>query len=196
MGKVKVGLYCYLIADILTKVLQRCSLSSPLPNIWNLSKLLNLIGCHGNQKDKFAKKYSKIISSEAIRGMKLKLCRNVHNLRLCKKYVFYCCYSCGFVAVATYSFHWLIMRKLKVFHCRYFDRTFFVNVCWVVLHQAKRSCTHSPFWFVAMATESLKCWIKLLSLFTLVSIVTGRSQVIIQSESSAKSHPCLFLPIE
>ena len=28
MGKVKVGFYCYLITDILTKVLQRCSLSS------------------------------------------------------------------------------------------------------------------------------------------------------------------------
>ena len=33
MGKVKVGLYYYLIADILTKVLHRCSLSSPLPNM-------------------------------------------------------------------------------------------------------------------------------------------------------------------
>ena len=57
MEKMKVGLYCYLIADILTNVLQRCSLSSPLPNIWILSKPLNLIGSHGNQKDKFAKKY-------------------------------------------------------------------------------------------------------------------------------------------
>ena len=57
MRKVKVGLYCHLIADILTKILQRCSLSSPLPNIWLLSKPLNLIGYHGNQKDKFVKKY-------------------------------------------------------------------------------------------------------------------------------------------
>ena len=90
MGKVKVGLYCCLIADILTKVLQKCSLSSPLPNIWILSKLLNLIGCHGNhRKDKFVKKYSKIISSEAIRGMKLKLCRNVHNISLYRKSFFF-----------------------------------------------------------------------------------------------------------
>ena len=80
MGNVKVVLYCCLIANILTKVLQRCSLSSLLPNIWILSKPLNLISCHGNQKDKFAKKYSKIISSEAVRGMKLKLCRNIHNI--------------------------------------------------------------------------------------------------------------------
>ena len=59
MGKVKVGLYFYLTADILTKVIQKCSLSSPLPNIWILSKSLNLIGCYGNQKDEFAKKYKK-----------------------------------------------------------------------------------------------------------------------------------------
>ena len=61
MGKVKVGLYCYLIADILTKVLQRCSLSFA-------------------QTSEFAKKNSKIISSETIRVMKLKLCRNGHNI--------------------------------------------------------------------------------------------------------------------
>ena len=73
--KVKVGLYCYLIADILTKVLQKCSLNSPLPNIWILSKPLKLIGCHDNRKYKFSKKYSKIISSEVIRGIKLKLFR-------------------------------------------------------------------------------------------------------------------------
>ena len=55
MGNVKEGL----IADMLTKVLQRCPLSSPLPNIRILSKPLNLIGCHGNRKDEFAKKYEK-----------------------------------------------------------------------------------------------------------------------------------------
>ena len=88
MGKMKVGLYCYLIADILSKDLQRCSSSSPLPNIWILFKSLSLIGCHCNQKEKFAKKYSKIISSEVITGMKLKLCRNVHNISLYKSFVF------------------------------------------------------------------------------------------------------------
>ena len=86
MEKVEIGIYCYLTADILTKVLQKCSLSSPLLKI--LSKTLNLIGCHGNRKAKFAKKYSKIISSEAIRGMKLKLCRNDHNVSLYKIYFF------------------------------------------------------------------------------------------------------------
>ena len=57
MEKVEIGIYCYLTADILTEVLQKCSLSSSQQTIWLLSKPLNLIGCHGNQKAKFAKKY-------------------------------------------------------------------------------------------------------------------------------------------
>ena len=83
-------------------------------NHMNFVQLLNLIGCHGNWNAKFAKKYSKILSSEAIRGMKLKLCRNVHNISLYKKYVFYCHCSCAFVAMPTYNFHRLIMGKVKV----------------------------------------------------------------------------------
>ena len=155
MGKVKIEIYryCYITVDILTKVLQKCSLSSPLQNIWILSKLLNLIGCHGNRKDKWEKwklafiaislqifwqrfyrdvpqvvlyqtyefcpncwiwlvamaakginwqkKYSKVISLEAIRGMKLKLCRNVHDISLYKNFVFYCTCLCAFLAMAT-----------------------------------------------------------------------------------------------
>ena len=152
----KIGIYYYLIADILTKVLQKCSLNGPLPTVCILCKSLNLIGCHGIRNTKFAKKYSKIFSSEAIRGMKLKLCRNVHNISLYKNYVFYCRCSCAFVAMATYNFRRLIMgkresRPLYLSHCRYFvrifqksesrslllsqcrymyfDRTFFINVC-------------------------------------------------------------------
>ena len=107
-------MYCYLTADILTKGLQKYSCSSPLPTIWILSKPLNLIGCHGNRNAKFVKKYLKIFCSEAIRGMKLKLCRNVHNISLYKNYVFYCPCSCAFDAMATYSFHRLIIGKVKV----------------------------------------------------------------------------------
>ena len=33
MGNVKIGLYSYVAADIFTNVLQKCSLSSTLPNI-------------------------------------------------------------------------------------------------------------------------------------------------------------------
>ena len=50
MENIKVGLYFYLTADILTKVLQKCSLSSPLPNIWILSKPLNLIVAMATEK--------------------------------------------------------------------------------------------------------------------------------------------------
>ena len=40
---------------------RKCSLSSPLPTIWILSKPLNLIGC---RKAKFAEKNSKIFSKD------------------------------------------------------------------------------------------------------------------------------------
>ena len=56
----------------------------------NFVQTINLIGCHGNQKAKF--EGEKIISSEAIRGMKLKLFINVLNINLYKK--------CVFIAVA------------------------------------------------------------------------------------------------
>ena len=65
----------------IAKVLQKCSLSSPLPNITFLSKPLNLIGWHGERLN-LRKKYSKTISSEAIRGTKLKFCRNNNSISL------------------------------------------------------------------------------------------------------------------
>ena len=55
LGNVKIGLYCYVTADILTTVLQKCFLRRPLSNISFLSKLLNLIGCHGHRKVKYEK---------------------------------------------------------------------------------------------------------------------------------------------
>ena len=69
MGKLKIGIYCYLIADtcILTKVFQKCLLNVPLPNIHFLFKPLNLIGCHGNQKAKFMK-YIKKATSQKLYG--------------------------------------------------------------------------------------------------------------------------------
>ena len=93
MGKMKIGIYCYFIANILRKVFKKCLLSGP--NIHLLSKLLSLIGCHGNlgshgnQKALFAKKYSKINSSEAIWGIMLKLCRNFHSISFYKSIVFF-----------------------------------------------------------------------------------------------------------
>ena len=60
---------------------------------------LNLIGCHGNIKSKFSKKYSKIFS-EIIRGMKLKLCIHVHDISHYINFIFYCHCPCEFVAMA------------------------------------------------------------------------------------------------
>ena len=76
----------------------------PLPNIYFFSKPLNLISCHGNQKAKFSKKYLTLNSSEAILGIKLKLCRNIHSISLYKSIVFYCCCLCTLIAMATYEF--------------------------------------------------------------------------------------------
>ena len=53
MGKVEIGIYFCVTADILTKVLQKCSWTSPLPTI------CILIGCHANRKAKFKKKIFK-----------------------------------------------------------------------------------------------------------------------------------------
>ena len=133
MGKVEIDIHCYLTTDILTKVLQKCSLSSSLPTIWILSKPLYLIGCNSNLNKKFAKNYSKIFSSEAIRGMKLKFCRNDHNISLYKNYIFIA------VALATYSFPRLLMEKWKEafisFSLQIFWQKFSRNVPWVVLLQ-------------------------------------------------------------
>ena len=78
------------------------------------TKSLILIGCHGNRKVKFSKKYSKIFFSEVIKGINLKLYINVCVIILYITYVFYCCCACGFVAMATLIFHWFIMGKVKV----------------------------------------------------------------------------------
>ena len=59
MGKVKTGIYCYLIVENVTIFFQKCLLSGPLPNIILFTKPLNLIGCQGKQKAKFPKNIKK-----------------------------------------------------------------------------------------------------------------------------------------
>ena len=49
----------------------------------------------------FRKRYSKIFFSEAIRGMKLKLCINVYDISLYISCIFYCYCPRAFVAMAT-----------------------------------------------------------------------------------------------
>ena len=60
MGKVEIGIYFCVTADILTKDLQKCSL--------NLSKSLILIGCHGNRNVKFLKKILKNLLLRSHKG--------------------------------------------------------------------------------------------------------------------------------
>ena len=59
MGKVEIGIYFCVTADILTKVLLECFWSSPRQTIWIWSKSLILIAGHGNQKAKFLKNIQK-----------------------------------------------------------------------------------------------------------------------------------------
>ena len=61
MGKVEIGIYFWVTADILTKVLLKCFWSSPLQTIRILSKSLILIGGHVNQKAKLREKKQKNI---------------------------------------------------------------------------------------------------------------------------------------
>ena len=104
------------------------------------------------------RKIFKCISSEAIIGIKLKLCRNVHNISIYKKIVFYCYCSCTFVAM-TYN------RKsenghLLLSHCRYFDKSFSeIFVVWsstklIILVQT------SQIDGLVMATKRLNFWKK------------------------------------
>ena len=133
MGKVEIGIYFCVTTDILTNVLLKCFLGSPLPTIWILSKSLILIGCHGNRKAKFStKKYiQKSFFSEAIRGMKLKLCINVHDISLYINCIFFVsllmCFRCYGNSNIPYtcsyngkSGNW----HLFLCYCRYFDKSF------------------------------------------------------------------------
>ena len=124
MGKVEIGIYFCVTADILKKkVLQKCFWGSPLPTIWILSKLLILIGCHGNRKAKCSKKYSEIVFSEAIRGMKLKFCINIHDISLYINHIFFLfslpmCFHCYGNFPYTYkgkSGNWYPSSSINIF---------------------------------------------------------------------------------
>ena len=106
-----------------------------------------MIGYHGNQKTKFAKKYSKINSSETEWGIKLKLCRTVSNIDLYENIVFIA------VAQALYLL-WQACRFIAI-SLKIFWPKFCRNVCWVVLHQAYHFCSNLLIWLVAMATKRL-----------------------------------------
>ena len=93
--------FCRSIEDIEILFLYKCLLSSPPRFRQLLSKSLYSFGCYSNVKGKFSKKYSKIFSSEAVRGMKLKLCIHAYDISLYKVCVFYCPCPTTLVAMAT-----------------------------------------------------------------------------------------------
>ena len=105
------------------------------------------------------KKYSKIFFSEAIRGMKLKLCINVHDISLYIKYIFS-------VVTNVLSLLWQLKvskylewekRKLASISVllQIFWQKFYWNVSGVVLYQPCEFCPNHWFWLAAMATERL-----------------------------------------
>ena len=75
---------------------------------------------------KCSKKYSKIFFSEVIMGDEAEACKNVCVIILYINYVFYCSCACGFVAMATLSFHRFESRPLFLSDFRYFDKSFTV----------------------------------------------------------------------
>ena len=142
MGKMKIGIYCCLIADILTKVLQKWSFSGLLQSIPFFCNLLIWLVTVVTKRQNLRKDIKKSTPQKLFGGLeKLKLCRIVSSNSLYKNIVVF------FIAVAQSlwllcqlkSFHWLTMGKVKIeiycigksencnlllAHCRYFDKSF------------------------------------------------------------------------
>ena len=83
MGKVEIGIYFCATADILTKVLQKCSWSRrSSTNHMNFVQITDFDGGHGNRKAKFSKLIFKNPLLRSHKGMKLKLCIHVYDISL------------------------------------------------------------------------------------------------------------------
>ena len=160
MGKVKIKFYCHLIADILTKVLQKCLLSCSPPayhfrlnlSIWLVTMATQRLNC------------KKILINLLLRsykgGINLNLLRIVHNISLNKITVFYCrCWS-TLVAMATYSFHWFTMGKVKIEIYCYLIADIVTKVLQKCLLSGSPPAYFNPnlaIWLVAMGSERLNC---------------------------------------
>ena len=84
LGGMKIGIYCYFIVDILTKFYRNV--------LWVVLYKTYLFCCNlliwlATKRQNLRKKYSKINSTEAVWGIKLKLCRIVSNNSLYKTIV-------------------------------------------------------------------------------------------------------------
>ena len=116
MGKVKIGHYCSITADILSRVLQKCSLSSPLPNILFLSKPLNMIGCKGNRTVIQKKKKKKKSSPQKPKGNKAEV--------LQKCLLDWCVCMC----VCFFFFFFFFLLLAECFHCYTTSKNFQIGL--------------------------------------------------------------------
>ena len=112
-GKMKIGIHCYVIADILTNFYRNVPWVAHYQTYhycWN--RLIWLVAMATERLN-----LQKCITKSSPQNIKLKLC------------AFYCRFSCAFIARA--SFHWLTMRKAKIL-CQ----TYMYYLCpnlWIVL---------------------------------------------------------------
>ena len=98
MGKVKIGIYCYLIADIWQKCYRNCCWVVLHQTKYIILVQTTWLVAIATKRLNLWKKYSKINSSEAVRGTKLKLCNSLTNI------VFYCSCWTTLVAILTLNF--------------------------------------------------------------------------------------------
>ena len=158
MRKMKIGIYCYLRSDILTKVLEKCSLSSPLLYISFLPIPLNLTGCHGNRKTKFVeKKIQNLLRSHKVISWNF---AEMFIILASTKIVFLLPLIWCFGCYGNFKFPLTIMGKVKLafiaISLEIFWQKVYRNGCWVVLHQTCHFSLNHSNWLVAMAVERPK----------------------------------------
>ena len=98
MGKVEIDIYFCVTADILKTSFTEMFLEQSSTNLMNFVQIADFDWLPWQPKGKFSNKYSKMFFSEAIRGIKLKLCINVHDISLYINYIFFLslpiCFRC------------------------------------------------------------------------------------------------------
>ena len=126
---------------------------------WHLLLYLQIFWQNLYKRQNLWKNIKKSTSQKLFLGIKLKLCRIVSNNCLYKKLFllpllkhFGCYGNLKFPLTCNgKSENW----DLLLSHCRYFDESFFRNVCWVVLYQTYTFCPNLAIWLVVMATKRL-----------------------------------------
>ena len=149
MGKVKIEIHCYLIADSLPKfyrnicwvVLRKAYHVSPNLSIWLVAMATERLNLRNNIKNQLLRN---------CKWDKAELGRLVHNIGLYKIIAFYFRCLSTLVDMATLSFYRLIMGKLAI--C-YFNANIltkiFRTVCWVVLYQIYTFCQNLSIWLLS-----------------------------------------------